>query len=295
MTPSAAAGDSARSRWNFGGRTIEISKPVLLGIVNVTPDSFSDGGDSYSLDRGIARALEVLEQGADVADIGGESTRPGAAPVSEDEELRRVIPVIEGVLAARPDAVISVDTVKSGVARHALDSGASIVNDVSGFRLDDGMAGVCSAARCGVILMHSRGSVAEMASYAHASYGTDVTGEVIRELGTSVERALAAGVERSSIVVDPGFGFSKTSEHSLAVLRELERVRGMGFPVMIGVSRKRMIGELTGVERAVERDLGSVGVAVVALTRGAGVFRVHDVRGHRQALDAAWGVLSSQL
>ena len=292
MTSSAAAGTRAHIRWNLGGRTLEIDRPVLLGIVNVTPDSFSDGGDSFSPDIAVARALELVEQGADVLDIGGESTRPGATPVEANEELRRVLPVIEGVLAAAPGAVISVDTVKSTVARHAVDAGALIVNDVSGLRLDGAMAGVCARARCGVVLMHSRGSVAEMATYALANYSDDVVGDVIRELGESVARARAAGVDRSSIVLDPGFGFSKTSQHSLAVLRELDRVRGMGFPVMVGLSRKRMIGELTGVERAGDRDAGSVGVAVLALMRGARVFRVHEVRAHRQALDAAWGVLS---
>ncbi len=292
MTSSAAAGASTRSRWIVGGRTIEIEKPVLLGIVNVTPDSFSDGGVSFSADRAVARGLALLDQGADVLDVGGESTRPGAAPVSLDEELRRVLPVIEGVLAAKADALISVDTVKAGVARRALDAGAVIVNDVSGLRLDDAMPGVCARAKCGVVLMHSRGGVAEMASYGVANYGSDVVGDIVRELADGVERAVAAGVERSSIVLDPGFGFSKTSEHSLAVLRELDRVCELGFPVMVGLSRKRMIGELTGVAAAAERDAGSVGAAIVALIRGARVFRVHDVRMHRQALDAAWGVIS---
>lgn len=291
MTPSAAAGTRARFRWSAGGRSIEIEKPVLLGIVNVTPDSFSDGGVSYSLDRGIARCIELLENGADVVDIGGESTRPGAAPVELDEELRRIMPVVEGVLAAKPDALISVDTVKAGVAKRALDAGAVIVNDVSGLRLDAAMGDVCARAECGVILMHSRGSVADMATYAKAEYGADPVGEIMQELGESVERALAAGVHRSSVVVDPGFGFSKTSGHSLAVLRQLERIGELGLPVMVGLSRKRMIGELTGVSRAADRDPGSVGVAVLALARGARLFRVHEVRAHRQALDAAWGVI----
>ena len=294
MTPSAAAGAGTRSRWTVGGRTIEIEKPVLLGIVNVTPDSFSDGGVSFSADRAVARGLELLDQGADVLDVGGESTRPGAAPVNLDEELRRVLPVIEGVLAAKPDALVSVDTVKAGVAQRALDAGAVIVNDVSGFRLDDAMPGVCARAKCGVVLMHSRGSVAEMASYGMARYGEDVVGDVVRELGESVERAVAAGVAESGIVVDPGFGFSKTSEHSLVVLAELDRVCALGYPVMVGVSRKRMIGELTGVSNAADRDPGSVGVAVLALARGARLFRVHEVRAHRQALDAAFGVLSGE-
>ncbi len=294
MTVSAAAGTSTKSRWSIGGRTLEIEKPILVGIVNVTPDSFSDGGVSFSADRAIARALDLLRQGADVLDIGGESTRPGAVPVGFDEELRRVIPVIEGVLAAAPEAVLSVDTVKSGVAARAVDAGALVVNDVSGLRLDSAMAEVCARAGCGVILMHSRGDVGEMASYALAEYGADPVGEMLRELGNSVERAAAAGVARSSIVVDPGFGFSKASEHSLAVLRQLDRFCDLGFPVMVGLSRKRMIGELTGVGVAADRDAGSVGAAVVALVLGARLFRVHEVGMHRQALDAAWGVLSGE-
>jgi len=292
VTVSAAAGTSTKSRWSIGGRTLEIEKPILMGIVNVTPDSFSDGGVSFSADRAIARALDLLRQGADVLDIGGESTRPGAVPVGFDEELRRVIPVIEGVLAAAPEAVLSVDTVKSGVAARAVDAGALVVNDVSGLRLDSAMAEVCARAGCGVILMHSRGDVGEMASYALAEYGADPVGEMLRELGNSVERAAAAGVARSSIVVDPGFGFAKASEHSLAVLRQLDRFCDLGFPVMVGLSRKRMIGELTGVGVAADRDAGSVGAAVVALVRGARLFRVHEVGMHRQALDAAWGVWS---
>lgn len=294
MTTSATAGSSTNPRWKLGSRTIGIARPVLFGIVNVTPDSFSDGGVSFSVDRAVARSLDLLKQGADVLDIGGESTRPGAEPVALDEELRRVIPVIEGVLAAAPEALISVDTVKSRVAARALDAGASIVNDVSALRLDGAMAELCARAGCGVVLMHSRGSVAEMASYALAQFGDDVVAEVVRELRERIEVARSAGMAESSIIVDPGFGFSKTPEHSLAVLRELERVRELGFPVLVGLSRKRMIGELTGTAAAAERDAGSVGAAVVALMHGARLFRVHEVGMHRQALDAAWGALVSR-
>lgn len=294
MTASAAAGTSIRHRWSIGRRTLEIEKPILMGIVNVTPDSFSDGGVSFPTDHAIARALELLAQGADVLDIGGESTRPGAVPVDPDEEVRRVIPVIEGVLAAAPDAVISVDTVKSAVAARALEAGASIVNDVSGLRLDPAMADACARSGCGVVLMHSRGSVSEMASYELANYGPDPVGEVMRELGEGVHRAVASGIDIGSLVLDPGIGFSKKSEHSLAVLRQLDRVCGLGFPVMVGLSRKRVIGEMTGVSVAAERDAGSVGAAVAALVRGARLFRVHEVGMHRQALDAAWEVLSGQ-
>lgn len=293
MTASAAAGASSRSRWSVGGRKIEIEKPVLLGIVNVTPDSFSDGGVSFSTERAIARAVQLLGEGADVIDVGGESTRPGAAPVSEEEEMRRVVPVIEGVLRAVPDAVLSVDTVKAPVARRALEAGALIVNDVSGFRLDPAMPGVCARAKCGVILMHSRGSVGEMASYSLATYGDDPVADVAAELRAAADRATAEGVASGSIVLDPGFGFSKTSDHSLALLRQLSRVRDIGFPVLVGLSRKRIIGGLTGVAAPADRDAGSAGAAVVALMRGAKLFRVHDVAVHRQALDAAWAILNA--
>jgi dihydropteroate synthase len=294
VTKSATAGGSTHPRWILGAREIEIMRPVIFGIVNVTPDSFSDGGVSFSVVRAVARALELVEQGADVVDVGGESTRPGAEPVPLDEELSRVVPVIEGVLAAAPHVLISVDTVKAGVAERALRAGASVVNDVSAFRLDPGMAAACAEAGCGVILMHSRGGVTEMASYATARYGPDVIGEVAAELRQRADHALSSGIAKESIVLDPGFGFSKTSAHSLAVLRELERVCALGYPVMAGLSRKRMIGELTGIEVAAERDAGSVGAAVVALARGASLFRVHDVRLHRHALDAAWRVLRGE-
>jgi dihydropteroate synthase len=274
--------------WRAGSRTIDLGRPVVVGIVNVTPDSFSDGGLSFFPERAVERALELLVAGADVVDVGGESTRPGARSVTAEEEAERVLPVITELLARAPGATISVDTVKASVAAAALEAGASIVNDVSGFRLDEAMGAVCAGAGCGVVLMHSRGTVPEMASYSTAAYGSDVVGEVCAELLQRVRVAESAGVSRDAIVIDPGIGFSKRTEHSVAVLRDLRRVAALGYPVLVGVSRKRVIGELSGVAAAAERDAGTVGANVYALTMGARLFRVHDVRSTRQALDVAW-------
>jgi dihydropteroate synthase len=266
-----------------------------MGILNVTPDSFSDGGRFLSVDDALARAETLLGEGADVLDVGGESTRPqGATPVDADEECRRVLPVIAGVRRRFPEAVISVDTVKAEVAERALGEGAAIVNDVSAFRLDERMAEVCARAGAGVVLMHSRGDVSDMATFAHAQYGDDVIAEVMAEL---VPRAIAGervGVRREAIALDPGIGFSKRSEHSLAVLADLPQMVDAGYPVMVGVSRKRFIGELTGVRDAAERVHGTTGANVMALALGARIFRVHDVAAARQALDVGWAILQRE-
>jgi dihydropteroate synthase len=265
----------------------------LLGVLNVTPDSFSDGGRWFSTAAAVERAGAMLDEGADVIDVGGESTRPqGATPVSPKEEIERVVPVIAEIVARYPSCVVSVDTVKSKVAEAALDAGAHIVNDVSAFRLDSKLAAVCAEREAGVVLMHSRGDVADMATNRYAAYGADPVGEIISELLDSVARAVQRGVSAASIVVDPGIGFAKLTGHSLRVLRELRRFEEMGYPLLVGVSRKRLIGELSGVQEAGERVFGSVAAAVVALMNGAMLFRVHDVRPTRQALDTAWGLIT---
>lgn len=274
------------------GRTIALDRPVIFGILNVTPDSFSDGGKFFSEVAAVARAGELLAEGADILDIGGESTRPhGAREVSAGEERRRVVPVIEAVLREHPDAIVSVDTVKSEVAAAALDAGAAIVNDVSGFRLDPGMPALCAEREAGVVLMHSRGGVADMATFAQATYGDDIAREVRGELLQRVRVAEGAGVARVRIAVDPGAGFSKRSAHTIAVLAELPALVACGYPVLVGVSRKRFIGEITGVNDPVERLYGSVGANAAALALGARLFRVHDVRATRHALDVAWAIL----
>jgi len=263
-----------------------------MGILNATPDSFSDGGRFFSPTAAVAHALGMIEAGADIVDVGGESTRPGAEPVSESEEIERVLPVVEELARRQPQAAISIDTVKSGVARVALDAGAHIVNDVSALRLDPAIAKACAERGAGLVLMHSRGSVADMATFAHAEY-RDVVAEVVAELGESVVIARKAGVQDQQIVLDPGVGFSKKSEHSLAILAGLRRLTNLGFPVLVGASRKRFIGEITGVGEPGLRLGGTLGASVAALALGAHIFRVHDVREHREALDVAWRIIRS--
>jgi dihydropteroate synthase len=282
-------------------------RPTIFGILNVTPDSFSDGGNFVSTDAAIAQADRMISEGADAVDVGGESTRPGAQPVPVREELKRVLPVIRGIRSRWSDIPISIDTVKAQVAKAALAEGASIVNDVSGMSLDPEMPAVCAEAGCSVVLMHSRGSVADMASYESAVYGDDPVGEIISELEESVQLAQSAGIHPARIAVDPGIGFSKKTGHSLAVLVELPRIVALGYPVFIGASRKRVIAELIRYTSAPgsavagttlapqtisndDRDMTTVGVNVVAFYSGARIFRVHRVRPNRLALDAAWAL-----
>jgi len=264
----------------------------VVGILNVTPDSFSDGGRFDTLKPAMAQVRAMVEEGADGIDVGGESTRPqGASAVSAEEEIRRVMPVVSAIRDAFPDVLLSIDTTKAEVANAAFAAGVDVINDVSGFRIDPRVGEIAAAREAGVILMHSRGGVTEMGTYRYAEYGNDVVAEVIGELRTSVELARSMGVARGSIVIDPGVGFAKRSEHSLVVLAELDRVCALGFPVMVGVSRKRFVGELSGVHTAEHRIAGSVGANVAALMNGARLFRVHDVAPSRQALDVAWGIV----
>ena len=279
--------------WRIRGRTITITRPFVLGILNVTPDSFSNGGLFATREAAVAHAERMVEEGADGIDIGGESTRPSAQEVSAAEEIRRVVPVVAGVRARYVDLPISVDTSKSEVAWAALDSGADIINDVSAFRLDRRMGDIVAEHLAGVILMHSRGGVAEMGTYRFADYGDDVVGEIMRELSVAITSARSNGIASDAIVVDPGIGFAKRSEDSLRVLAGLPRIAGLGFPLMVGVSRKRFVGHLSGVDKPADRVAGTVGANVVALLRGAQLFRVHDVAPNRQALDVAWAIVDA--
>jgi dihydropteroate synthase len=278
--------------WRTRRRTVVLDRPFVLGILNATPDSFSDGGRFESTGDAVAHAHAMLAEGADAIDIGGESTRPqGATLVSAEEEIRRVVPIV-AALRRESDALISVDTTKSDVAIAAIEAGADIINDVSGFRLDPRMGEIAALTSVGVVLMHSRGGVSDMGTYNHAIYH-DVGDEVIAELEESLERAVTAGVQREAIVLDPGVGFAKRSEHSLRVLHDLPRIAALGFPVLVGVSRKRFVGELANVATTGERTAGTIGANVAALMRGARLFRVHDVTPNRQALDVAWGILKA--
>jgi dihydropteroate synthase len=272
-------------------------KPVIVGILNVTPDSFSDGSNFFSLDgdvnKAVARAEEMVQQGADIIDVGGESTRPGAQPVSASEEIARVVPVIKEIYERIPNVRISIDTTKSSVAEEALKSGTKIVNDVSAFRLDREMAAVCARAGCQVILMHSRGDVNTMASYDLANYSSDPVADVIAELNERIQQALSAGIAHDKIIVDPGFGFSKRTEHSIAIINQIDRLQQLGFPILVGASRKRFVGDITNAAAPVDRDAGTIAINVIAFMRGATYFRVHDVLGNRRALDAAYALLSA--
>lgn len=262
--------------------------PLLIGILNVTPDSFSDGGEFFDPEAAATRALEMLDEGADVVDVGGESTRPGSDPVSAAEEVRRVVPVVREILARRPEAVISVDTYRAGTAEAALGAGARIVNDVTALRGDPRAAAVVAEAGCPVVLMHMKG---EPKTMQERPFYEDVVGEVRDFLAARAEDAVAAGVEPGNIIVDPGIGFGKTLEHNLELLRNLDAIVALGFPVLVGASRKRFIGTITGVERAADRVSGTLAANVLALEKGASLFRVHDVRANREALAVADAVL----
>jgi len=260
--------------WAIRSGSFSLDRPVILGIINVTPDSFSDGGQFFSPEQAVAQGLRLVEEGADVLDIGGESTRPqGAEPVDASEELRRVVPVVRSLRERLPQVPLSVDTVKSGVARAVLEEGVEIINDVSAFRLDPAMAAVCAEARAGVILMHSRGGVSEMGTYRFATYGADVMGDVIGELQSAATAGECAGVERTRIALDPGIGFAKRTEHSVAVIGALDRLANLGYPVAIGVSRKRFVGELSGVSTPADRVDGTIAARFGGLTSEAGCFR----------------------
>ena len=276
--------------WRLRDRVVRVDRPVLVGIVNVTPDSFSDGGRHFAAEDALAHAARLVAEGADVLDVGGESTRPGADPVDADEERRRVLPVLRALREQHPELPLMIDTVKSAVAVAALDAGADAVNDVSGGRLDDDMVRRVAESGAGYVVMHSRGAVSDMARYDHAVYGDPVT-DALAELQARVDAALAAGVAADAIVVDPGIGFAKRGEHSVALLRALPTLAAWGHPVLVGVSRKRFVGDLSGVVVAEQRVHGTVGANVAALALGARLFRVHDVAASRQALDVAWAVL----
>jgi len=254
---------------------------MVLGIINVTPDSFSDGGQLPNTEAAIAHAMQLLADGADILDIGGESTRPGAQPVEAEEELRRVLPVIEGVLRHAPEAIVSIDTMKPAVARAALRAGAAIINDVSGAR-DPDMVKLLGSTDCGYILMHMQGEPRTMQQAPHYA---DVVAEVGEFFEERIDALAAAGVARGRIVLDPGIGFGKALEHNVALLRASEVFgRWLGLPVLIGASRKRMIGELSGFPSPSERDLPSAFLHLAAVARGAALLRVHDVALTRMAL-----------
>jgi dihydropteroate synthase len=273
--------------WRTARRPIPLDQPIVVGILNVTPDSFSDGGRFTGPEAALAHAESLLQEGAVVIDVGGESTRPGRTEVvSTEEELRRVLPVVERLVRTHPDLLVSIDTVKSAVAKAALDRGAAVVNDVTAFRFDPAMAGVVADAGAGAILMHSRGGLLELASYEHAEYGGDVVGGVLSELRDALGAATAAGVAPDAIVLDPGFGFSKTVEQSVVLFDQLPALQALGRPLLVGPSRKRFLGAVTGLP-VESRDQATAAACALAWERGARLFRVHAVAAAREALALA--------
>lgn len=281
--------------WRTARGAIVLDRPRIAGILNVTPDSFWHGGRHPGVDDAITHAARLIEEGADLLDIGGESTRPGASGVPSDHEEARVVPVIEALSRRWPEVPLSIDTVKATVARRALDAGAWIINDVSALRIDPSIADVAADSGAGLILMHSRGGVADMARYELARYGGAPVEDMVAELEQAARTALDAGVPADAIVVDPGLGFAKRTAESVAALGALQRFLDTGYPVMVGPSRKRFIGEIngngTGPLPAADRLEGTIGACVAARLRGASLFRVHDVRPVRRALDVADAIL----
>ncbi len=281
--PESGSPVSHRASWVMArGRRLDLISTRVMGIVNVTPDSFSDGGSFMDHGRAIDHGLAMIDQGADILDIGGESTRPGAEEISVLEERKRVIPVVAGI-SKQAQVPLSIDTTKAEVAAEALEAGAVVINDVSGLHGDPEMARLAARSGAGLVLMHMRGCPRTMKDRARY---VDLVGEVISELEASVHVALEAGAAPETIVLDPGIGFAKDARQSLVLLRYLSEVRALGYPVLVGPSRKSFIGAVTGapVDRRVP---GTISSAVSAALSGARVIRVHDVEEAVQALRVA--------
>jgi dihydropteroate synthase len=290
--------------WQLRDRQLELGpRTLIMGVVNVTPNSFSDAGRYFEAAAAVQHALALFDEGADIVDIGGESTRPGsrvsgdnpaaARPVvSAEEELRRVLPVIQGVLERRPDAIISLDSYKAAVARRGVASGAQIVNDVSGLRWDSQMASTVAELKCGVVLMHMRGRPAEWRTLPPLENGVEL---VSRELGQIAENALRAGIAREKVVLDPGLGFGKSFDENYPLLDRFEKFHRLGFPLLAGPSRKSFIGRTlrtNGIDAPPDRRLyGTLAAVTATILKGAHIIRVHDVRPAVEAAKVADAIL----
>jgi dihydropteroate synthase len=279
--------------WRTSRREIDYgSRALVMGIVNVTPDSFSDGGQVFDVDGALLHAQRMISDGADILDIGGESTRPGSSRVSVEEEIDRVVPVIEAI-AKRFDIPISVDTTKSEVAKRALDAGAEIINDISGLRFDERIGEVAAASKSGLLLMHSRGEFETMHTQPAVA---DILAEVSEGFRASIAKAKSSGIADENIALDVGIGFGKTPEQNLELLAKLDRLVAdfPQYPMLVGTSRKSFIGKLLGDAPAGERLIGSVATAAIAVWNGARIVRVHDVKQTVEAvkvIDAIMGQL----
>ena len=264
-------------------------KTYVMGVLNVTPDSFYDKGRFFDQKKAVKHAIEMERDGADIIDVGGESTRPGALDVSLEEEMRRVIPVISAI-SKKIKTAISIDTRKAGVADAALKAGASIVNDISALKEDPRMAGVVAKHRAGIILMHMKGRPKDMQDSPEYA---DVVKDITKSLKESIDIAEEAGVEDDKIIIDPGIGFGKTVEHNLEILRDIRIFKKLGYPLCIGVSRKSFIGKILGSKDPEDRLAGSLAAAVAAVIGGANIIRTHDVGSTRQALKIADGIIGT--
>ncbi len=265
-------------------------RTLIMGVINVTPDSFSDGGLFWDAERAVTQGLALAAEGADILDVGGESTRPGSEPTPAEVEMERTVPVVQA-LAAQSGAVISIDTSKAVVAQAALEAGATIINDVTALRGDGDMAALAASSGAGLILMHMLGQPRTM--QADPSYG-DVVAEVKQFLADRAQVAIAAGVAAERIVVDPGIGFGKTQEHNLTLIRGLGDLAGLGYPVLLGASRKAFIGAITGQERPQDRLWGSMAVHVLGAALGADIVRVHEVAPYKDALAMGDAVMTGE-
>jgi dihydropteroate synthase len=257
--------------YSIGNKIFNFNKCYIMGILNATPDSFSDGGKYFTSEKGVEHALEMIEKGADIIDVGGESTRPGAKPVSPEEELKRVIPVIEQIIKFKNDAVVSIDTTKSIVAEAALNAGASIINDISGLVFDKKIADVASIKNAAVVIMHIKGTPLDMQKNP---FYNDVTAEVYEHLKTQTETAEKAGIKK--IFIDPGIGFGKRMEDNFTILKRLKDFKSLGYPVMIGLSRKAFIGKHLNLGIN-ERDNATAVAESMAVMNGARIIRTHNV------------------
>ncbi len=262
-------------------------KPVIMGILNVTPDSFSDRGRFLDRDAALQRALEMRDEGADWIDVGGESTRPGATPVEAGEELKRVMPVIEAL--SRHGLIVSIDTTKAEVARQAIVAGARIVNDVSALSMDAEMASVCRDAGAAIVLMHMEGRPRTMQQ--DKTHG-DIVGEVFNCLDKRIEYAVSSGIQRESIIIDPGIGFGKSMEDDLLLIKNLSELKSLGCPILLGPSRKSFMGKTLGIGIE-ERLFATLSTVSIGVANGASILRVHDVKEARQATDMAWAVVNA--
>ncbi|PPD38195.1 MAG: dihydropteroate synthase [Methylobacter sp.] len=261
-------------------------KPLIMGILNITPDSFSDGGRYSDLESAVQQVQKMLREGVDIIDIGGESTRPGADPVPADEQIRRVVPVITAIRQFT-DTLISIDTTSSEVAKAAIEAGANMINDVSGGLNDREMLALAAETDVPIILMHSQGSPKTMQD---SPYYEDVVREVLEALQLRAAAALAAGVKKENIAIDPGIGFGKRKQDNLDLLAHLEIFVGLGFPVLLGTSRKRFMGSICDVSEPAELVTATAVTTALGVMAGVKVFRVHDVRENRQAADVAWAI-----